>query len=102
MLFIDTDLIYYGFETKEIDYRKAGWDENTMENQFDWIESGLLKACDSDYVFVFGHHPVNVCGFNSFNIEKPVNMVRLANLLDKNNISAYIFGNFMLDSRPCS
>jgi hypothetical protein len=68
MIFIDSDLLYYGFETNEIDYRKTGWDENTMERQFYWIESELNIVRDSDYIFVFGHHPVNVCGSNHFNI----------------------------------
>ncbi|KAI8891760.1 Metallo-dependent phosphatase-like protein [Globomyces pollinis-pini] len=94
ILFIDTDLMNYGYTCTQgpecwlIDFSKAGWSKakNTLETQFKWVEDQLIANKDADYLFVAGHHNVNLCGAKK-------DMPRLATLMEKYNVSAYFFGH---------
>ncbi len=92
-IYIDTDLINYGYncfsyECFLINFSKIGWSRkaNTLESQFSWIESQLVKYNSYEYVYVLGHHNVVVC-------QSIGDMPRLQTLMEKYNVSAYMFGH---------
>jgi predicted phosphodiesterase len=92
-IYIDTDLFNYGynclgFECALINFKKQGWtrENNTMEKQFEWIEAQLKAFQNHDYVFVSGHHNIAMCNPKG-------DMPRLGALLERYNVSGYLFGH---------
>lgn len=99
-LFIDTDLLNYGYsgngETEApanqlvSNFESQGWvvSSNTLEEQLAWIDERLNNAStESDYIFVAGHHDLVTCGNNS------TGMIRLQRLLENYKVNAYFFGH---------
>jgi acid phosphatase len=92
-IYIDTDLMNYGYncfriECALINFKKAGWsrESNTLESQFNWVEDQLKQHQDKDYLFVMGHHNIEICNPRG-------SMPRLGQLLESYNVSAYFFGH---------
>ncbi|KAI8895873.1 Metallo-dependent phosphatase-like protein [Globomyces pollinis-pini] len=85
VLFIGTNLMNtQGPECWLIDFSDAGWAK--AKTQFKWVEDQLIANKVADYLFVAGHHNVNLCGAKK-------DIPRLATLIEKYNVSAYFFGH---------
>jgi hypothetical protein len=87
-VYIDTDLMNYGYncfrvECALINFKKAGWsrEANTLESQFKWVEDQLKQHQDKEYLFVMGHHNVEICNPKG-------SMPRLGRLLEDYKVSA--------------
>jgi hypothetical protein len=62
MIFIDTDLMYYGLNSrKNLRFERYGWNEKTLQDQYDWVEARLKRFQDAEYLFVAGHHDTYAC-----------------------------------------
>lgn len=89
-IFVDTNLFQYGYDHKYYAKKFAdrGWSKQnkTIERQLSWIESKLVLHQDKDYIFVVGHHNLNVCDIAD-------GMLPLDDLLMKYKPTAYIFGH---------
>lgn len=99
---IDTNLLFYGYEgeydPKNImknHFAKLGWvpGSKTIESQLAWIDSELEKYKSADYLVVAGksclakgHHPSAVCS-------PAGDMQKVADLLVKHRVSAYLYGH---------
>jgi hypothetical protein len=70
-------------------FANHGWTAETVDEQMAWIEHELEAASQSTYMFVFGHHPTNVCT----NPAKANHLNRLDAMFHKHKITAYSFGH---------
>ncbi|KAJ3308312.1 Tartrate-resistant acid phosphatase type 5 [Boothiomyces sp. JEL0838] len=107
ILFISTDLIYYGYDgyadsglyphssgtSKSNNMRNRfvalNWtnENDTINKQLSMIEQMLKDNVDADYLFVAGHEDMVTCG-------APItNMLPLYNLFQKYKITAYLYGH---------
>lgn len=71
-LFIDTDLLNYGYSGFRNDstmFERFGWtkDNNTAEIQLEWIDTKLANNSKADFLFVVGHHNLGTCRNNKIN-----------------------------------
>ncbi|KAJ3310067.1 hypothetical protein HDV04_005410 [Boothiomyces sp. JEL0838] len=98
-VYLDTNFLAYGpntqpwilqdchgmFDAFQQQISKNKW---SVESQLNEIENLLLKSQSSDWVFVFGHHPLGYgpCGAEG-------NLNQLASLLEKYHIQMYINGH---------
>ncbi|KAJ3088086.1 Tartrate-resistant acid phosphatase type 5 [Quaeritorhiza haematococci] len=92
-IFIDTNLVHYGYEpTQErrmaANFVNQNWtpQRRALEDQINWIDSTLEKHKDKPFVFVVGHHPVAMCRHSG-------NMTRLYEIFQKHRITAYLYGH---------
>jgi hypothetical protein len=95
-IFIDTDLMYYGYSCNnpqcwaglKSNFKKYNWipTSNRMEKQFEWLELQLKQNNDADLIFVQGHHDLELCGLVQ-------QMTRLSKLIKSFRVSAYFFGH---------
>ncbi|TPX70235.1 hypothetical protein SpCBS45565_g01856 [Spizellomyces sp. 'palustris'] len=93
-VFIDTDLLYYGYDGDNKypaiaeNFAAHNWtaQHHSIEAHLARIEKQLQKYDDKDYLLVSGHHPLGTC-----TAEK--NMTSLLALLDKYAPTAYMYGH---------